>query len=153
MTIKTRLEALGLHLPQAAAPVAAYVATQRTGSLLFVSGQLPRDEKGALLHPGLLGLDVTAEQGQEAARLCAVHILAQLEAAVGLDAVAQCIKLTGFVASAPSFTQQPQVMNGASQLMLDVFGDAGRHSRSAVGVAALPLNACVEVEAIFAVKG
>jgi enamine deaminase RidA (YjgF/YER057c/UK114 family) len=149
-TIAERLKALGLTLPTPANPVAAYVATQRAGDLLFVSGQLPRQD-GALIHAGLVGRDVTLEAAQACARLCGLHILAQVEAAIGLDKVKQCVKLTGFVASRPDFTQQPLVINGASQLLIDVLGGQGKHSRSAVGVASLPSNAPVEVEAIFAV--
>lgn len=146
-----RLSTLGISLPTPANPVAAYVATQRAGDLLFVSGQLPRQD-GVLLHAGLVGRDVDLEQAQACARLCGLHILAQVHAAVGLDKIKQCIKLTGFVASMPDFTQQPAVINGTSQLLIDVLGDAGKHSRSAVGVAALPSNAPVEVEAIFLVS-
>ena len=145
-----RLSELGLTLPEAASPVAAYVATQRAGDLLFVSGQLPRKD-GKLLHTGIVGRDVTLEQAQECAKLCALHILAQVQAAVGLDKIKQCVKLTGFVACMPDFTQQSLVVNGTSQLLVDVLGEQGRHSRSAVGMAALPLGAPVEVEAIFLV--
>ncbi len=146
-----RLLALGITLPTPANPVAAYVATQRAGDLLFVSGQLPR-QNGEVLHPGIVGRDVNLEQAQACARLCGLHILAQVQAAVGLDKIKQCVKLTGFVASMPDFNQQPAVINGTSQLLIDVLGDAGKHSRSAVGVAALPSNAPVEVEAIFLVS-
>lgn len=145
-----RLSALGITLPTPANPVAAYVATQRAGDLLFVSGQLPRED-GALIHTGIVGRDVNLEQAQACARLCGLHILAQVHAAVGLSNIKQCVKLTGFVASMPDFTQQPMVINGTSQLLIDVLGDAGKHSRSAVGVAALPSGAPVEVEAIFLV--
>jgi enamine deaminase RidA (YjgF/YER057c/UK114 family) len=150
LSIKERLAARGIQLPTAPAPVAAYVATQRAGNLLFVSGQLPR-HADKLLHEGLVGRDVSLEQAIAAARLCGINILAQVEAACGLDSVKQCVKLTGFVACVPDFTKQPLVINGASELMLEVFEDAGRHSRSAVGVVALPSNAPVEVEAIFAI--
>jgi enamine deaminase RidA (YjgF/YER057c/UK114 family) len=149
-TIADRLKALGLTLPTPANPVAAYVATQRAGDLLFVSGQLPRQD-GALVHTGLVGRDVTLEDAQACARLCGLHILAQVHAAVGLDNIKQCVKLTGFVASMPNFTQQSLVINGASELLVEVLGEQGKHSRSAVGVAVLPLNAPVEVEAIFSV--
>lgn len=145
-----RLSVLGITLPTPANPVAAYVATQRAGDLLFVSGQLPRQD-GALIQTGIVGGGVSLEQAQACARLCGLHILAQVHAAVGLDKIKQCVKLTGFVASAPDFTQQSQVINGTSQLLVDVLGDVGKHSRSAVGVAALPLGAPVEVEAIFLV--
>lgn len=144
-----RLKELGLTLPRVAAPVASYVAMQRAGNLLFVSGQLPRDENGVLMASGLVGRDVTLEKAYEAAQLCGLHILAHVNAAVGLGRIKQCVKLTGFVACVSEFTQQPQVVNGASELMVNVFGDKGQHSRSAVGVASLPLNAAVEVEAVF----
>lgn len=150
-TALERLSALGITLPTPANPVAAYVATQRAGDLLFVSGQLPRQD-GVLLHEGLVGKNVTLEQAQACAKLCGLHILAQVHAAVGLDKVKQCVKLTGFVASTPDFTQQPVVINGCSQLLIDVLGEQGKHSRSAVGVAALPINAPVEVEAIFQIS-
>jgi enamine deaminase RidA (YjgF/YER057c/UK114 family) len=146
-----RLKSLGITLPTPANPVAAYVATQRAGDLLFVSGQLPRQD-GQVVNPGVVGRDVTVEQAHASARLCGLHILAQVEAAVGLDKVKQCVKLTGFVASMPDFNQQPMVINGTSQLLIDVLGEAGKHSRSAVGVAALPSNAPVEVEAVFLVS-
>jgi enamine deaminase RidA (YjgF/YER057c/UK114 family) len=149
--IHERLKSLGIALPKAPSPVAAYVATQRAGELLFVSGQLPR-QGDVLLHPGIVGRDVTLEQAVEAARLCGINMLAQIEAACGLDKVKQCVKLTGFVASASDFNKQPLVINGASELMVAVFGEAGRHSRSAVGVAALPSSAPVEVEGIFAIS-
>lgn len=145
---KERLQALGLTLPNAAAPVAAYVATQRAGGLLFVSGQLPRQGEN-LLHKGIVGKDVTLDEAHACAKLCGLHLLAQIEAAVGLDKIGQCVKLTGFVASASDFTQQSAVINGASQLLVDVLGDKGRHARSSIGVATLPLGAPVEVEAIF----
>lgn len=148
--IKERLASLGIVLPEVAAPLAAYVATQRAGSLVFVSGQLPK-QGAALLHQGVVGRDVYEAQAIACARLCGLHLLAQMEAAYGLDTIVQCVKLTGFVASVPDFTGQPTIINGASQLMVDVLGEKGRHARSAVGVASLPLHAPVEVEAIFAV--
>ncbi len=145
-----RLAAMGITLPSPALPVAAYVATQRAGDLLFVSGQIPRQD-GVLIHSGRVGRDVSLEDAQACSRLCGLHILAQVHAAVGLDKVKQCVKLTGFVACTPDFTQQPAVINGASQLLIDVWGEAGRHSRSAVGVVSLPSNAPVEVEAVFCI--
>jgi enamine deaminase RidA (YjgF/YER057c/UK114 family) len=148
--IHDRLSALGIQLPKPPAPAGSYVATQRAGDLLFVSGQLPRDGD-TLLHPGIVGRDVTLEQAVAAARLCGINILAQVEAACGLDKVKQCVKLSGFVASTSDFNKQPLVINGASDLMAAVLLEAGRHSRSAVGVAALPSNAPVEIEAIFAI--
>ncbi len=148
-TLHDRLAGQGIELPKAQSSVAAYVATQREGSLLFVSGQLPRHE-GGMLHQGLVGREVSEEQAVACARLCGLHILAQVEKACGLDAVRQCLKLTGYVACGPGFDRQPQVIDGASNLMLDVFGETGRHSRAAVGVASLPAGAPVEIEAVFA---
>ena len=147
-----RLRELGVELPEPPAPAAAYVGTQRGGGLLFTAGQVAvRD--GALVHRGLLGAEVTLEQGQECARVCAVNVLAQLRAALGsLDRVGQVVKLTVFVASADGFTDQHLVANGASQLIGDVLGDRGAHARSAVGVAQLPVGSPVEVEAVVAVE-
>lgn len=147
----TRLAALGLSLPAPSAPVAAYVPAVLTGRTLYVSGQLPWED-GELLAIGTVGEDVTAEQAAAAARRCALHVLAAAEAAVGLHTVSRVVKLVGFVASAPGFTGQPAVVNGASELMSDVFGESGRHARSAVGVAALPLGVSVELEAILEVS-
>jgi enamine deaminase RidA (YjgF/YER057c/UK114 family) len=150
--IDRRLEELGLTLPEAAAPVAAYVPAVLAGGLLHLSGQLPfRD--GQVIK-GRLGEDVSLEEGQEAARRCGLMLLAQVKAALGsLDRVERIVKLGVFVNSAADFTQQPQVANGASELMQAVFGEAGRHARSAVGVPTLPMGVAVEVDAIFAVKG
>lgn len=146
-----KLAELGLELPKAAAPVAAYVPTVEAGGLLHVSGQLPF-VNGALVK-GTLGVDVTVEQGQEAARACALMLLAQVQAALGgFDRVERVVKLGAFIASATTFTEQPKVANGASELMVAVFGDAGKHARSAVGVPVLPLGAAVEVDAIFALR-
>jgi len=146
-----RLAELGLTLPQPAAPVAAYVPVVIAGGLAHVSGQLPFIN-GALVT-GRLGENVTPEQGQAAARACGLMILAQLQAALGsLDRVERVVKLGAFVSSTPDFTGQPAVANGASELMVAVFGEAGRHARSAVGVPVLPLGAAVEVDAIVALK-
>jgi len=146
-----RLAELGLTLPQPAAPVAAYVPVVVAGNLAHVSGQLPFID-GALVT-GRLGENVTPEQGQAAARACGLMILAQLQAALGsLDRVERVVKLGAFVSSTPDFTGQPAVANGASELMVAVFGEAGRHARSAVGVPVLPLGAAVEVDAIVALK-
>ncbi len=146
---ESRLRDLGLELPQPAAPVAAYVPTVRTGSLVFVSGQGPWGFEPL----GKVGAEVTLEQAVEAARTTCLYGLAALKAEAGsLDAVSRVVKLTVFVASAPGFTAQPQVANGASELLVEVFGDAGRHSRSAVGVAELPLNIPVEIEFVFEVR-
>jgi len=152
--VDRRLKDLGLTLPAAVAPLANYVPTLvASGPLLFVSGQLPMIG-GAPSVIGHLGGGVTVDEGQEAARICGLNALAQVKAAVGGDwgRVAGCVKLTGFVASTPDFTDQPKVVNGASNLMVEALGEAGRHTRSAVGVAALPLGAAVEVEAIFALR-
>jgi enamine deaminase RidA (YjgF/YER057c/UK114 family) len=149
MSIETRLAELGIVLPQPAAPVASYVPVVVTGSLAHVSGQLPFVE-GALVT-GRLGEDVELDQGVRAARACGLMILAQLKAALGsLDRVERIVKLGAFVCSTADFTDQPKVANGASDLMAEVFGDAGRHARSAVGVPVLPLGAAVEVDAVVA---
>ncbi|WP_310530793.1 RidA family protein [Novosphingobium sp.] len=149
--IESRLAELGLVLPVAAAPVAAYIPVVVAGGLAHVSGQLPfLDGK---LVTGRLGEDVSVEQGNAAAQACGLMILAQLKAALGsLSRVERVVKLGGFVNAAGDFTDQPKVINGASELMVAVFGDAGKHARSAVGVPCLPLGAAVEVDAIVAVK-
>jgi len=150
--IDARLAELGIRLPQAAAPVASYVPAVEAGGLLHISGQLPFREDGSLIV-GLLGADYDVEHGREAAERCAVMLLAQMKKALGsLDRVERIVKLGVFVNSAASFTDQPKVANGASELMQEVFGEAGRHARSAVGVAALPLGVAVEVDAIVAVR-
>lgn len=148
--IEARLAELGLVLPQPAAPVASYVPAVEAGGLLHISGQLPF-VNGALVT-GRLGEGLDLDRGIEAAQACGVMILAQAKAALGsLDRVVRVVKLGGFVNSAGSFTDQPKVVNGASDLMMAVFGDAGRHARSAVGVPVLPLGAAVEVDAILQV--
>jgi enamine deaminase RidA (YjgF/YER057c/UK114 family) len=145
------LARLGIVLPAAAAPVAAYVPTVEANGLLYVSGQLPFLNSAVMV--GQLGEDVTLETGQAAARACGLMILAQIKAALGtLDRVERVVKLNVFVSSTARFSDHPKVANGASELMVDVFGEAGRHARAAVGVAALPLGAAVEVDAIVAVK-
>ena len=152
MNVNERLQQLGVTLPAPAAPVAVYVPCVRTGNLVFVSGQLPRVE-GKLLYPGKLGQEVTVEQAQEAARAAAINALAVLRAEIGdLDRVSRIVRLNGFVASAPSFAEQSKVIDGASLFLGEVFGDAGRHSRLAVGVAALPLNAPVEIDLVVEVS-
>ncbi len=149
MSIAERLAELNITLPRAAAPVASYVPVVVAGGLAHVSGQLPSVD--GQLVTGRLGEDVTLEQGVEAARACALMILAQLEGAgIPLDRVERIVKLGAFVNSTPAFTDQPKVANGASDLMVAIFGDAGRHARSAVGVPVLPLGAAVEVDAIIA---
>ncbi|WP_433298889.1 RidA family protein [Actinoplanes sp. CA-030573] len=145
-----RLAELGITLPQVVPPLAAYLPAVQTGNHVYVSGQLPLVE-GKLAATGKVGADVDPEQAAELARTCAVNVLAAVEALVGLGRVVKIVKLTGFVASAPGFTGQPAVVNGASNLFGDVFGEQGRHARSAVGVAELPLDAPVEVEAIVEV--
>ena len=152
MSIDNRLAELGITLPQAAAPVAAYVPAVEQGGLLHISGQVSLAEDGNLIL-GRLGENMNLERGTEAARRCGIMLLAQMKAALGsLDRVERIVKLGVFVNSAPAFTDQPKVANGASELMQDVFGEAGRHARSAVGVAVLPLGVAVEVDAIVAVK-
>ena len=150
-TIDQRLKELGIELPEAAAPVANYVAHMVTGNLVYISGQLPLWD-GKLQHPGRLGDGIDVESGQQAARYCGLNLLAQLKAATGgnLDRIASAIKLTGFVCCSEAFTDHALVMNGASDLMADVFGDRGKHTRAAVGCISLPLGAAVEVDGIFA---
>ena len=145
-----KLAELGLTLPEVAAPVAAYVSAVQTGNHVYVSGQLPISD-GKLLATGKVGADISAEQAKDLARVCALNILAAVDALVGLENVVKVVKVVGFVASAPGFTDQPVVINGASELLTQVFGEAGRHARSAVGVAELPRNTPVEVEAIVEV--
>ena len=145
------LAELGLTLPPVVPPVAAYIPAVRSGSLVFTSGQVPVVD-GTLAATGKVGVDVTAEQGYDLARICALNALAAVDALVGLDAVVRVVKVVGFVASAPDFVGQPGVVNGASELLGKVFGDTGAHARSAVGVTALPLNAPVEVELIVEVR-
>ncbi len=150
--IDRALEALGLSLPQAAAPVAAYVPVVEAGGLLHLSGQLPFID--GTLVTGRLGEDVDLDRGQEAARACGLMIVAQLKQYLGdLSRVERIVKLGVFVNSAAGFTDQPKVANGASELMVALFGDAGKHARSAVGVPVLPLGAAVEIDAIVQIKG
>lgn len=152
MSATARLAALGITLPTPPAPVAAYIPCVRAGNLLFVSGQIPAQD-GKIAFTGKLGDTVAIPEGQEAAKLCAINLLAQAQAALGsLDKVTRVVKLTGFVAAAPSFTDHPKIINAASELMQAVFGESGRHARAAVGAPSLPLDASVEIEAIFAVN-
>ncbi|HJR22403.1 MAG TPA: RidA family protein [Dongiaceae bacterium] len=147
--IAARLTELKIELPKAAAPVANYVPVVITGHQAFVSGQVPV-LNGEYQYKGQLGKDYQVEDGQKAARLCGLNIVAQLQAALGdLDRVKRCVKLNVFVNSASGFTEQPKVANGVSDFMVEVFGDAGKHARSAVGVAQLPLGVAVEVDATF----
>jgi enamine deaminase RidA (YjgF/YER057c/UK114 family) len=148
MKAEQRIRDLGIELPEPPEPVAAYIPWVVAGSLVFVSGQIPSRE-GGLPRKGVVGKDVTLEQAVEEARWCAINVLAQLRGAAGsLDQIERIVRLGVFVASAPDFTSQPAVANGASELMMEVFGEEGKHARAAVGVASLPLNAPVEVDAI-----
>lgn len=150
MSASARLKELGIELPVVVKPLGSYVPAVRSGNLVYTSGQLPvRD--GTLLQSGKVGADVTPEQGNELARISALNALAAIDALVGIDAVTKVVKVVGFVASAAGFNAQPGVVNGASDLLADVFGDAGVHARSAVGVAELPLDAPVEVELVVEV--
>lgn len=150
MTASARLAELGIDLPAVVPPLAAYVPAVRTGNLVFTAGQLPM-QSGALLQTGKVGADVTPEDGKALARVCALNALAAVHSLVGIDAVSRVVKVVGFVASAPGFSGQPGIVNGASELLGEVFGDAGAHARSAVGVSELPLDAPVEVELIVEV--
>ncbi|MGE5534957.1 MAG: RidA family protein [Acidobacteriota bacterium] len=148
-----KLAELGIILPTPRTPMANYVPFVRSGNVVTVSGQVCFDENGKLVAKGRLGDGVSVEEGQKAARACAINLLAQLKAALGeLDNVVRVIRLGGFINSAPGFGDGPTVMNGASDLMVAVFGDKGRHARSTVGVAALPADAAVEVEGTFEVS-
>ena len=149
--VTQRLAELGVTLPAVATPLAAYVPAVRTGNLVYTSGQLPL-QGGKPTHAGKVGADVTPEEGKIAARTCALNALAAIDALVGIDSIVRVVKVVGFVASAPGFSGQPGVVNGASEFLGQVFGDAGSHARSAVGVAELPLGVPVEVELIVEVK-
>lgn len=151
--VEKKLAELGIELPTPAGPVANYVGFVRTGRVLVVSGQLCFGSDGKLVAAGKLGAGVSLEDGQKAARACAINLLAQVKGALGdLDKVARVVRLGGFINSAPSFFDGPKVMNGASDLFVAVFGDKGRHARSTVGVAVLPMDAAVEVEGLFEVS-
>lgn len=150
MTVSARLAELGITLPAVAVPLASYVPAVRTGNLVYTSGQLPTIS-GNLTHDGKVGAEVTPEDARIAARTCALNALAAIDSVVGIDNVTRVVKVVGFVASAPGFTGQPGVVNGASELLGEVFGEAGVHARSAVGVSELPLDAPVEVELIVEV--
>ena len=147
--VDARLAELGIEVPEAAAAVANYVGYVRSGNLVFVSGQVPLVD-GAFKFQGKVGAEFSVEEGQEAARICAINIIAQLKAACGgyLDRVRRIVKLGGFVNSTPEFTDQPKVINGASDLMVAVFGDAGRHTRAAVSAGSLPFGVAVEIDAV-----
>ncbi len=151
--IEAKLKELGIELPTPATPVANYVPFVRSGRQLVVSGQLCLGTDGKLVAKGKLGAGVSIEDGQKAARACAINLLAQAKAALGdLEKVTRVVRLGGFINSDPGFVDGPKVMNGASDLMVSLFGDKGRHARTTVGVAVLPLDAAVEVEGLFEVK-
>jgi len=147
--VDARLKDLGITVPEAAAPVANYVGFVQSGNLVFVSGQVPLKD-GKFQYQGKVGAEISLEDAQEAAKICAINIIAQLKAACGgdLDRVRRIVKLGGFVNSVPEFGDQPQVINGASDLMVAVFGDKGKHSRAAVSAGALPLGVAVEIDAV-----
>ena len=151
MTVSSRLAELGIELPAVVAPLAAYVPATRTGNLVYTAGQLPITD-GELLATGKVGAEVTPEQAKDLARVCGLNALAAVHALAGIDAVVKVVKVVGFVASAPGFTGQPGVINGASELFGEIFGEAGAHARSAVGVSELPRDAPVEVEIIVEVR-
>jgi enamine deaminase RidA (YjgF/YER057c/UK114 family) len=151
--IDKRLQELGVTIPEPAAPVANYVGWVRTGNLVFTSGQVPLKD-GKFHFQGKVGGEISAEQAQQAARMCAINVISQIKGALNgnLDRVKRVVKLVGFVNAVPEFTDHPKVVNGASDLMVDVFGDKGKHARSAVGSGSLPLNVSVEVEGVFEVE-
>jgi enamine deaminase RidA (YjgF/YER057c/UK114 family) len=151
--VEARLATLGIVLPEAPNPVANYMPSCLSGNLLFISGQISKAGDGTIAM-GRLGGGMTVAEGRAAARLCALNILSQARAALGgLDRIAQIARLTGFVSATPEFTEHPQVMNGASDLMVEVLGDKGRHTRVAVGVSSLPLGCAVEVDAVIVIQG
>ena len=144
--IENKLKEIGLILPDAPKPVAAYIPAKQTGKLVFTAGQLPM-VNGELISKGLLGQDVEIDEANKAARICTINALAAIKGVIGnLDRIKQIVRVVGYVASVPTFTQQPAVVNGASELLLEIFGENGKHARSAVGMAVLPLNASVEIE-------
>ena len=144
--IELKLKELGILLPEPAKPVAAYIPAKQTGKLVFTAGQLPMVQ-GELISKGLLGQEVEIEEANKAARICTLNALAAIKGVIGdLDRIKQIVRVVGYVASVPTFTQQPAVVNGASELLLEIFGENGKHARSAVGMAVLPLNASVEIE-------
>ena len=144
--IESKMKSLGIQLPEAPKPVAAYIPAKQSGKLVFTAGQLPMVD-GDLVSKGLLGQDVEVEGANKAARICTLNALAAIKGVIGdLDRIKQIVRVVGYVASVPTFTQQPAVVNGASELLLEIFGEAGKHARSAVGMTVLPLNASVEIE-------
>ncbi len=151
MSPEERLKKLGIELPEAPTPLGSYIPVVRTGNLVFLSGILPV-KQGKLIRQGRVGEDITIDEAQEDARTVTINALSVLKATIGsLDKVKRCVKVTGYVASAPDFTEQPKVLNAASNLLYEIFGEAGRHVRAAVGVNVLPLNSPVEIEFIFEV--
>jgi enamine deaminase RidA (YjgF/YER057c/UK114 family) len=144
--IESKMQSLGIQLPEAPKPVAAYIPAKQSGKLIFTAGQLPMVD-GYLVSKGLLGQDVEVEGAYKAARICTLNALAAIKGVIGdLDRIKQIVRVVGYVASVPTFIQQPAVVNGASELLLEIFGEAGKHARSALGMAVLPLNASVEIE-------
>ena len=144
--IEQIINSLGIDLPETPNPLAAYIPAKQTGNLVFTAGQLPM-VNGELISKGLLGQDVEIDEANKAARICTLNALAAIKGVIGdLDRIKQIVRVVGYVASVPTFTQQPAVVNGASELLLEIFGENGKHARSAVGMAALPLNASVEIE-------
>lgn len=144
--IESQLGKIGLKLPEIPKPVAAYVPAKQSGKLVFTAGQLPI-VNGELISKGILGQDVEVEEANKAAQVCTLNALAAIKGVIGdLDRIKQVVRVVGYVASIPAFTQQPAVVNGASELLLEIFGDSGKHARSAVGMAVLPMNASVEIE-------
>ncbi len=150
--VEKKLKELGIALPQPSPPVASYVPFVLSGNMLYISGQLPA--KDGVMIKGCLGKDITVEQGQEAAKLCAINILAQVKVALGGDwsRLVRCVKLCGMIASTPEFADHPKVVNGASDFIGAALGDAGKHARTSIGMASLPFGVAVEVDAIFEVK-
>jgi enamine deaminase RidA (YjgF/YER057c/UK114 family) len=151
-TVEKKIELIGLKLPEIPKPVAAYVPAMQSGKLVFTAGQLPI-VNGEIISKGLLGQDVSVVEANEAARICTLNALAAIKGIIGnLDRIKKIVKVAGYVASIPTFTQQPAVVNGASELLLEIFGEVGKHARTAVGMAVLPLNASVEIELIVEVE-
>lgn len=150
--VESRLESLGIVLPNAARPVASYIPAKKVGNLIFTSGQLPM-VNGELISKGLLGLSVEIEEANMAAKICTLNALAAIKNLIGdLDKIQQIVKVTGYVACVPTFTEQPAVVNGASEFLLELFGESGKHARSAVGMSSLPLNSSVEIELTVEVR-
>jgi enamine deaminase RidA (YjgF/YER057c/UK114 family) len=150
--VEDRIKSLGMVLPEVPAPLAAYISAKKTGQVIFTAGQLPI-LNGELICKGLLGQDVDVEQAYQAARICTLNALAAIKGVVkDLDQIVQVVRVVGYVASTSTFTQQPAIVNGASELLLEIFGEVGKHARSAVGVASLPLNASVEIELTVEIK-